>query len=70
MSVAGDMLKLNSGPLPSTEIAGANLVGNYAVRFDWTDGHGTGIFAFTALRHSCPCSTCNPDGPPPLLPDD
>jgi DUF971 family protein len=70
MEAAADMLKLNSGPLPSTEIAGAELVGNYAVRFDWSDGHATGIYAFGALRHSCPCAACNPEGPPPLLPDD
>ncbi|MEX1018745.1 MAG: DUF971 domain-containing protein [Litorilinea sp.] len=70
MQSASNMLKLNSGPLPSTEIAGAELVGHYAVRFDWTDGHATGIYVFSALRHSCPCAQCNPDGAPPLLPDD
>lgn len=70
MQSASETLTLSSGPLPSTEIAGAELVGHYAVRFDWTDGHATGIYAFSALRHSCPCAECNPDGPPPLLPDD
>jgi DUF971 family protein len=64
-----DPLRLITNPVPSTEIAGAEFVGNYAIRFTWQDGHGTGIYAFSALRDSCPCPECNPDGPPPLLPD-
>ncbi len=63
-------MKLFSGPLPSAEVVGADLVGHYAVRFTFADGHGTGIYAFSALRASCPCLACNPDGAPPLLPDD
>lgn len=59
-----DLLKLSTGPLPSTEIAGAELVGNYAIRLTWTDGHDAGIYAFTLLRASCPCATCHPAGPP------
>ena len=65
-----DELKLMSGPLPSAEIVAADLVGHYAVRFTFADGHGTGIYAFSALRASCPCLECNPQGAPPLLPDD
>ncbi len=45
-----DLLKLSAGPLPSTKIKSAELVGNYAVRLEWTDGHGSGIYAFSALR--------------------
>lgn len=59
-----DILKLSSGPLPSIQIADATLVGNYAIRLAWTDGHDAGIYAFTLLRASCPCSTCHPAGPP------
>ncbi|MCL4857772.1 MAG: DUF971 domain-containing protein [Caldilineaceae bacterium] len=62
-----DPLRLHTGPAPSTTIAGAELVGNYAVRLRWSDGHDTGIFAFGALRACCPCPRCNPSGPPPLL---
>lgn len=65
-----DELKLMSGPLPSAEVVEADLVGNYAVRFTFADGHGTGIYVFSALRASCPCLACNPDGAPVLLPDD
>jgi DUF971 family protein len=25
-------------------------VGNYALRFDWSDGHGTGIYTWSHLR--------------------
>jgi DUF971 family protein len=69
-ALEADELKLMSGPLPSAEITAAELVGNYAVRFTWADGHDTGIYVFAALRASCPCLECNPDGAPPLLPDD
>lgn len=31
-------------------VTGARLVGNYAIRFDWSDGHDTGIFDFRFLR--------------------
>jgi DUF971 family protein len=65
-----DELRLMSGPLPSAEIVAAELVGNYAVRFTWADGHATGIYVFSALRASCPCLACNPDGPPAILADD
>ena len=64
-----DVLKLSAGPLPSTQVARAELVGNYALRLEWTDGHATGIYAFSILRASCPCAQCHPDGPPPLLPE-
>jgi DUF971 family protein len=43
-------LKLMSGPLPSAEIIAAELVGNYAVRFTWADGHGSGILPLPALQ--------------------
>jgi len=28
----------------------AELVGNYALRIEWSDQHGTGIYSFTYLR--------------------
>lgn len=64
-----DELRLTTAPPPSTEIVGAEFVGQYAIRFSWGDGHTAGIFPFLALRASCPCSDCNPDGPPPLVID-
>ena len=41
----------------------AELVGNYAVHFTFSDGHNTGIYSFAALRALCPCQTCNPEAP-------
>jgi len=37
---------------------GAALVGNYAVSFSFSDGHGSGIYTFEALRRLCPCAEC------------
>jgi len=31
-------------------VESADLVGNYAIKFRWSDGHDTGIFEFRALR--------------------
>lgn len=35
-----------------------DLVGNYALHFDFSDGHSTGIYPFTVLRGLCPCEEC------------
>jgi DUF971 family protein len=40
-----------------------HYVGRYAIRFDWSDGHGTGIFPFDYLRRLCPCPACSEAGP-------
>jgi DUF971 family protein len=33
-------------------------VGRYALRFEWSDGHATGIYPFDLLRGVCPCEAC------------
>lgn len=33
-------------------------VGRYALKFDWSDGHNTGIYTFEHLRNLCRCSDC------------
>jgi len=33
-------------------------VGQYGIHIDWSDGHGTGIYAFDVLRKLCPCAAC------------
>ena len=33
-------------------------VGRYALRFDWSDGHETGIYPWDLLRRLCPCGEC------------
>ncbi len=37
----------------------AELVGNYALSFAFSDGHGTGIFSFESLRKLCRCPECS-----------
>lgn len=33
-------------------------VGNYALSFTFSDGHGTGIYRYDFLRALCPCREC------------
>lgn len=35
-----------------------NPVGRYAIQFEWTDGHSTGIYTYEMLRELCPCPEC------------
>jgi DUF971 family protein len=52
---------------PRLTAKAAHSVGNYALQFDFNDGHATGIFSFDFLRTICPCEECareyrsNPD---------
>ena len=34
------------------------LVGRYALQFQWSDGHTTGIYSFQTLKEMCPCPEC------------
>ena len=34
------------------------VIGNYALQFNWSDGHSTGIYTYDYLRELCPCPTC------------
>ncbi len=40
---------LKSDPT-GVRVTTARLVGNYAIQFEWSDGHNTGIFEFRFLR--------------------
>ena len=35
-----------------------SLVGGYAIRINWSDGHDTGIYTYEYLHQLCPCGTC------------
>ncbi len=35
-------------------------VGRYALNFQWSDGHNTGIYTFDHLRGLCECPKCKP----------
>jgi DUF971 family protein len=39
--------------------ARADVVGNYALAFHFSDGHGTGIYTFEMLRRLCRCGECS-----------
>jgi DUF971 family protein len=53
----GSLLKVlpgnYAGPLSA---AAAELVGNYAIKIDWSDGHGSGIYSFEYLRSIDPAA--------------
>lgn len=34
------------------------VMGNYALHFDWSDGHSTGIYTYDYLREVCACDDC------------
>ena len=43
-------LKILKSDPTGVRVVSARLVGNYAIQFDWSDGHNTGIFDFRFLR--------------------
>lgn len=45
-------------PPEDVELEEIREVGNYALSFAWSDGHGTGIYRFDYLREICPCEAC------------
>lgn len=40
------------------EARSIELVGGYAIRIDWSDGHSTGIYPYEQLAALCPCAAC------------
>jgi DUF971 family protein len=40
------------------DIRQAEVVGRYAIQFQWNDGHAEGIFTFDFLRGICQCESC------------
>ena len=36
---------------PGVQVVGWERVGNYALRFDFSDGHNSGLYSFDYLRH-------------------
>lgn len=56
---SGEML-LDPATVPTdTRSTRAEVVGNYALSFAFSDGHGTGIYSFENLRKMCLCSECS-----------
>ena len=46
---------LKAGEIQATEV---KPVGRYAINFVWSDGHDSGIYSYSFLRATCPCSSC------------
>jgi DUF971 family protein len=42
----------------AVRIASVRPVGSYAVQISFSDGHGSGIYSFDALRSLCDCESC------------
>ena len=42
------------------ELSDIEPVGNYALRLEWFDGHGTGLYTYKYLRALCHCEECRP----------
>jgi DUF971 family protein len=49
------LLPMYEAPVRPGEV---EQVGNYAIRFHWSDGHKSGIYSWDYLRRSCPCEAC------------
>jgi DUF971 family protein len=60
--ITGRRLILQGSIASTLERTDVAPVGNYALSFTWSDGHGTGIYSFDFLRRICPCAQCMPDG--------
>ena len=43
---------------PKVTAKSAKSVGHYAIQFEFSDGHSTGIYSFDHLRDICPCEEC------------
>lgn len=55
--LTGEMM-FDSATIPEDlKILKADVVGNYALSFGFSDGHGTGIYSFEHLRKACSCCT-------------
>jgi DUF971 family protein len=62
---AGCVDEMSGRPLLNPESVPADVyplairyVGRYALQFEWSDGHGTGIYPFKLLRELCTCAEC------------
>jgi DUF971 family protein len=48
----------------SISLQDLTLVGNYALKVVWSDGHDTGLYSWDYLLRICPCAACG--GPKPF----
>ncbi len=58
--ITGRKLLVDSCLPEVLEGMGVSVVGQYALRIDFSDGHNSGIYAYKHLRKACPCELCRP----------
>jgi DUF971 family protein len=51
--ITGQRIVELDGIDPQIAITDMRLVGNYAVKFTWSDGHDTGLYTWPHLRQLC-----------------
>ena len=53
--------RLDPASIPAdVRILAIRQVGRYGLQFDWSDGHGAGIYTYERLRDLCRCVACVP----------
>lgn len=57
-----EMLEIPLLDARATDLADAELVGNYALQLTWMDGHKYGIYRWQYLRELCPQAAAAEDG--------
>jgi DUF971 family protein len=53
-----EVFDVNLGVSSATTLAKAEPIGQYALSFEWEDGHHFGIYTWHFLRALCPCPLC------------
>jgi DUF971 family protein len=43
---------------PGVTVTGWRLIGSYAIQFDFSDGHNTGLFGYQMLRQLAAAASC------------
>lgn len=58
MGVAGRLADVMELRPEETELRQLELVGTYAIRPTWANGHDSGIYSFDHLHRLCRCAAC------------
>ena len=48
--LTGTVKDVNGGVLPGVTVKDWRMVGGYAIQFDFSDGHNTGLYTFDYLK--------------------
>jgi DUF971 family protein/HPt (histidine-containing phosphotransfer) domain-containing protein len=61
----GEVIPPSWEQVKDVRAVGASQVGGYALSILFSDGHGSGIYAYDRLRDACPCPACGRTDVPP-----